>query len=173
MPIFASVSLSSRQVLRHEIIQDLRAVLARLGLIRGSLKLELTELLVMENPEIAAQILPRIKEVGAGLTLDGFGTGYFSLAYLQRFPFDMLTIDKSFVRTTTSGARPAVLRSMIGLAHDLGMEVVAEGAELELADAVELHQLGCEYVQGSLFGEPLASEAARERIVKERLALVR
>ena len=84
----------------------------------------------------------------------------------------MITIDKSFVRTTTSGARPAVLRSMIGLAHDLGMEVVAEGAELEL-DAVELHQLGCEYVQGSLFGEPLASEAARERIVKERLALVR
>ena len=172
VPIFASVSLSSRQVLRHEMIQDLRAVLARSGLIRGSLKLELTELLVMENPEIAAQILPRIKEVGAGLTLDGFGTGYFSLAYLQRFPFDMITIDKSFVRTTTSGARPAVLRSMIGLAHDLGMEVVAEGAESEL-DAVELHQLGCEYVQGSLFGEPLASEAARERIVKERLALVR
>jgi diguanylate cyclase (GGDEF)-like protein len=172
MPLFTSVSLSSRQVLRHDLIQDLRTVLARSGLVNGSFKLELTESLVMENPELAAQILPRIREAGAGLTLDGFGTGYCSLAYLQRFPFDMITIDKSFVRTTPDGTRPVILRSIIGLAHDLGMEVIAEGAESE-SDAVELHQLGCEYVRGSLFGEPLASEAARERLVKERLALVR
>jgi diguanylate cyclase (GGDEF)-like protein/PAS domain S-box-containing protein len=161
VPLFASVNVSSRQLFKNDVVDSLRAVLGRVGLARGTLRLQLTETAVMENPEQAAQILKRLRDLGVGLALDDFGTGHSSLVYLHRFPFDTIKINRSFVRANAKGTRPAVLRSIVGLAHDLGMDVVAEGAENE-SDAGELYHLGCEFAQGVAFGHPMSADQAQD-----------
>jgi EAL domain-containing protein (putative c-di-GMP-specific phosphodiesterase class I) len=116
----------------------------------------------MENPEYAAQLLGRLRDLGAGLSLDDFGTGYSALSYLQRFAFDTIKIDQSFVRQMANG-KPVILRSITRMAQELGMEVVAEGAETE-SEVIELSQLGCEYAQGPVFGEPMSVAQARQLV---------
>ena len=166
LDLFVLVNLSSTQLIRQDLINDVRSVLSRIHLNPGSLKLELTESVLMENPEQSAHVLARLKTMGIGLSLDDFGTGYSSLAYLTRFPFDIIKIDRSFVK----GDQPqktTLLRSIVSMAHDLGLAVVTEGVESE-SDALQLRQMGCEYVQSFMFGQPTSREDAT-RMIKEQL----
>ncbi len=160
-----SVNLSSRQLLRRDLVSDVRSVLTRSNLAPRCLRLELTESLVMDNPEQSNHVLSKLRQLGIGLSLDDFGTGYSSLAYLTRFPFDTIKIDKSFV-DDTSPKKTVLLRSMVNMAHDLGLAVVAEGVPNE-SEALELRQMGCEYVQSFAFGAPMGAEQAI-KVLKEQ-----
>ncbi len=177
-PLFVSVNVSSRQLFRQDLVQEIRLMLAREAVPRGTLKLEITESLVMENPERAVEILSWLKTYGAGLALDDFGTGYCSLSYLHRFPCDTIKVDRSLVRDSgLNGSTPLILRSIIALAHELGKEVVAEGVETA-DDANYLRSIGCEYGQGFYYGEPMSPKEVadllavlashRKRVQKER-----
>ncbi|RYE70900.1 MAG: EAL domain-containing protein, partial [Hyphomicrobiales bacterium] len=158
-----SVNISSRQLIRQDLLTDVRNVLDRYQLPPRSLKLEITESLVMDNPERSAKLLEKLREMGVGLSLDDFGTGHSSLSYLLRFPFDTLKIDQSFLRDDGRPQRPIILQSIVTMAHDLGLSVVAEGVESE-EDATRLRQLNCEYAQSYMFSPPLTPEVARRRL---------
>ncbi|MGH6760466.1 MAG: EAL domain-containing protein [Phyllobacterium sp.] len=158
VPLFVSVNISSSQLIRHDLVNDVRSVISRSRVHRESLKLELTESMMMDNPEQSAHILGQIKAMGVGISLDDFGTGYSSLSYLTRFPFDMIKIDRSFVKNDHP-QRVTLLRSIVSMAHDLGLSVVAEGVETE-NDALQLRQLECEYAQSFMFSPPMKVEAA-------------
>ncbi len=168
-PLFVSVNVTSRPLFRHDLVQDVRHILSRVSVPKGTLRLEVTEALAMENPEQAVEILQQLRGTGVELALDEFGSGYSSLSYLQRFPFDTIKIDKELVQSGVSGdeAGSAIVRSMVALSHELGKKVVAEGVE-HPDDVGFLRSIGCEYAQGFYYGE-----AMPEREVVQLLRIVR
>jgi len=162
MPLFMSVNLSSRQLIRRDLVGDVRSVIARSGIKPESFRLELTESLVMDNPEQSTHVLDKLREIGIGLSLDDFGTGYSSLSYLTRFPFDTIKIDKSFL-DDPSDKREVLMRSMVTMAQGLGLKVVAEGVSQE-RDIEALQEAGCDYAQSFHFGAPVDGEAAYKKL---------
>ena len=130
------------------------------GLPAPSLRLELTESALMEDPAGAAAKLGQLKQLGVNLDIDDFGTGYSSLSYLRRFPIDALKIDRAFVgRMDAEVEDREIVRTIVTLAADLGVSAVAEGVETP-AQAAQLRSLHCPYAQGFLFSRPVAAEDA-------------
>ncbi|MEM7750820.1 MAG: EAL domain-containing protein, partial [Pseudomonadota bacterium] len=167
-PLFVSVNVSSKQLFRQDLIQEIRHIAGRAIVPDGVLRLEITESLVMENPEQATEMLDLLKSAGARLALDDFGSGYSSLTYLQRFPFDTIKIDSDLIQSSEDdGHGSTIVRSIVALSHELGKKVVAEGVEGP-EDVGFLRSIGCEFAQGFYYGEPMG-----EREVTDLLRIVR
>ncbi len=157
-PLFVSVNVSSSQFLAADLVDDVKSLLARENLVRETLKIEVTESSVMENPQLVIQILDRLKQLGIGLACDDFGTGYSSLSNLRRLPFDTLKVDRSFIETEMEDAKAAlILESIIMLAHDLDLAIVAEGIQSQ-EDVDRLGALACDFGQGYFIGEPMTAK---------------
>jgi diguanylate cyclase (GGDEF)-like protein len=163
-PLTISVNLSARQLQDPDLIGLVSRVLADSGLDARSLKLEITESVVMEDAPSTLATLHTLRDLGIRLAIDDFGTGYSSLGYLKRFPIDTLKIDRSFVEGIVSDSEDAaIVQAVISVAKILGLSVTAEGIEDE-AQLRRLKELGCDRGQGFYFGEPLAADIAIESL---------
>jgi diguanylate cyclase (GGDEF)-like protein/PAS domain S-box-containing protein len=162
-PLTISVNLSAKQFSHPTLIEEIEQILAETRVAPGSLKIEITEGAIIENVEVAADILRQLKALGIRISLDDFGTGYSSLSYLHRFPIDTLKIDRSFVTRMSMPKNSEIVRTIITLAVNLGMDVVAEGVETR-EQIILLTGLNCEYVQGFLLSKPVDGETMREMI---------
>lgn len=150
-----AVNVSARQFGAGDLESVVSEALERHAINPGRLELELTESMLMDDPESAVIQLQRLKNLGIKLSLDDFGTGYSSFAYLSHFPIDTLKVDQSFVRHMVSNAKIAgIVAAIIGLAHKMRLHVVAEGVESE-AQLAYLRRLGCDEIQGYFFSHPL------------------
>ncbi|HEV8297535.1 MAG TPA: EAL domain-containing protein [Acidimicrobiales bacterium] len=157
----ASVNVSPKQLLDPEFVNKLRTAVARAGIDPTSLVVEITENLIMEDPATARAVLEEVAELGIGCAIDDFGMGYSSLAYLTRFPATILKIDRTFVAPLGEESNnplqysddTTLVAAIVGMAHALGLVVVAEGVENE-AQLIELRRLGCEYAQGFHLARP-------------------
>jgi EAL domain-containing protein (putative c-di-GMP-specific phosphodiesterase class I) len=150
-----NVNLSARQLRQADLVPTLMAALLDGGIEPSALCLELTETTFMEDAGSHRETLGAIQRLGVGLAIDDFGTGYSSLTYLKRFPVSVLKIDQAFVRGLGEDASDtAIVKSVIDLAHALGLVVVAEGVETS-DQVMHLRQLGCDLAQGYFFARPV------------------
>ncbi len=154
VPLRISVNLSSRQIQEPGVVDTVRAALANSGLPANTLVLEITESVLMQHTTLTLARLRELKQLGLSLAIDDFGTGYSSLGYLQRFPIDILKIDKAFVDAVGGESDAALARAVIALGDTLGMQTVAEGIEMP-SQVDGLRRLGCKLGQGFHFARPL------------------
>jgi diguanylate cyclase (GGDEF)-like protein len=160
-----SVNLSRRQLISPHLADEVRTALALSGIDPRHLILEITESVLMEDPERAALALAELRDMGIRIAVDDFGTGYSSLSHLQRFPVDILKIDKSFIDPLihSDTGSSALVTAIIGLAQSLGLEVIAEGIEHE-SQLHRLVELGCQQGQGFFMARPLDGDAVESLI---------
>jgi EAL domain-containing protein (putative c-di-GMP-specific phosphodiesterase class I) len=161
-PLTISVNVSAKQLSNPRLLGDVREALAGSGLAPSSLKLEMTESSIMENPEDTLAIFRKLQDIGVGLEIDDFGTGYSSLSHLHCLPFETVKIDQSFVRQLGVAAEGLeIVRTILELARTLDKRAIAEGVETILQLEI-LRDLGCDFAQGYYFSKPQAAELAAD-----------
>ena len=159
--LIINVNLSARQCMHPRLLGDVADILEKTQLPAERLKLEITEGVVLENTDTVAAILHELRALGVQLGLDDFGMGYSALSYLQRFPFQTIKIDRTFISGVQDGANAEIVRAIVSLAHGLDMNVTAEG--VETGDQLDrLKELACGFGQGFYFHHPLTSDDARK-----------
>ncbi len=162
-----SINVSKRQVAEPGFVDDVRQTLRECSLDGSSLNIEITESVIMDNPDSIGQVLKQLKELGIEIHMDDFGTGYSSLNYLHRFPLDVLKIDRAFLGTKNLQSEYAdVVQTVVALAHTLNMQVIVEGVETE-QHLGKLLALNCDFAQGFYFSKPLTEADARELLVSK------
>ncbi len=158
-PLTMSMNISGRQFYQHKLLGVLAGIIGETGIDAGSLAIEITESIIMENMDSAVVIMAQLRELGVHIYIDDFGTGYSSLSYLHHFPITALKIDRTFVnRLSANSGNKEVIATIVSLAKSLNLEVIAEGVELS-HQLSKINNLDCRYGQGFLFSEPMAPEA--------------
>lgn len=166
-PLTVSVNLSPKQFSQPDLAAEIAQILKISGLEAQRLKLEITESLIIDNADAATRLLLQLQALGLQVHLDDFGTGYSSLNHLHRFPISTLKIDRSFISNLELGSKNIeIVRTIVLLAHGLGMQVTAEGIETA-AQLAQLKDLGCDYGQGYLFSKPVGSKKAKKLIADQ------
>ena len=167
-----AVNLSAVQFEKGVVLQTIQEALSRHGLETEHIEFELTESVVMNDPEQAARKLQAMKEMGVKLSLDDFGTGFSSLAYLKRFPFDFVKIDRAFITDITKSAKDAMIATaVIAMGHSLNLRVVAEGVETE-GQLAYLCQHRCDEMQGYFFSPPVPAAAFVGMLIEDKRLLL-
>jgi PAS domain S-box-containing protein len=157
--VFVAVNLSAKQLVVPDLVARVEAIVAQAGVRPGRIEFELTESSVMVDPELAERQLEGLKDKGFRLSIDDFGTGHSSLSYVHRFPVDRIKVDRSFLlRARSEHETDVVMRAIVDLGVQLGLEVVAEGVETDV-ELAKLQQIGCKLGQGYLFAPPRASDS--------------
>jgi predicted signal transduction protein with EAL and GGDEF domain len=158
LPLRVSVNLSARQFAHDNLIRDIRSLIGGGGFGPGRLELEITESMVMRDPDRVVALLRELRQAGVRISIDDFGTGHSSLAYLKRFPVDSLKIDRSFIAGVPDDLGDvAITHAVIGMAHNLGMKVIAEGVETKLQRDFLAAQ-DCDEYQGYFFSKPVPAD---------------
>lgn len=163
--ITLSVNASVRHLMKNDFLDELQATLAESGLPARQLEVEITESIMIDSAEKALQCISGIKKMGVKIAIDDFGTGYSSLSYLNKFPANLLKVDKSFIdKMNSSDSSKQYVAAIISIGHIMGFDVIAEGIEEE-AQLDTLREIGCDFIQGFFWGRPLPQEDAEKLVM--------
>ena len=148
--------------MRNDFLDEVKEIIKTTGIPENQLEFEITESIMMDTADKALQCIREIKNMGVQVAIDDFGTGYSSLSYLYKYPANLLKIDKSFIDEMSSGeASKQYVAAIISIGHSMGFKVISEGVEEE--EQIEtLRKIGCDYIQGYIWGKPLQPEEAKK-----------